>query len=147
MSLIRRSLIWFGLLTATFSIVGVLRQSFVLPTARGGVNVRITNPDQVVISKPAELVVFTLTLQNSGSESVVITGCEVGCTCTTPVGLPLTLAANSECNLSFKLKANDHEGSVARQEIRVYTMPPAPDLFAIVVSRVEAQSPVTLISE
>lgn len=141
MSLIRQSLIWFGLLFITFCIVAGLRQLVVVPAVKRGYDVRILNPDQVVIAKPSEVVVFAVKLQNSGSESVAITGCEAGCSCTTPLDLPVTLAANSECILSFELTAAEFDGSDVHQEIHIYTMPPIPGLVASVRSRVETISP------
>ena len=112
----------------------------VVPAAEQGPAVRVINPDQVIVTKPSEVIQFTVTLRNSGAYPVAITGCEAGCSCTTPVGLPVTLAENSEYNLSFKLKAGDIEGSTIDQEIRIYTMPPIPNLVANVVSKVETSS-------
>jgi|GEM_PF-4973267 len=143
MSSIRRTLTWFGLLVMTFGIVAGLRQLVVVPTAHAEFGVRIVNPEQAIVTKPSEVVVFKLTLQNSGSESVVITGCEVGCSCTTPASLPVALPAHSDCNLSFQLTGSNMEGSVVRQQIRIYTVPPIPDLVATVVSQVETPSRMT----
>ena len=145
MSSIRRSLIWLGLLIIAVCIVAGLRQLIVVPAVKRGYDVRILNPDQVVIAKPSEVVVFAVKLQNSGSESVAITGCEVGCSCTTPQDLPVTLPANSECILSFGLTGAEFGGSDVHQEIRIYTMPPIPGLVASVISRVESISPPTSI--
>ncbi len=147
MSTLRRILSWFGAILATLCIVASLRHLIVVPTAEQGSVVRILNPDQVVVAKPSEVLGFTLTLRNSGSDPVEVTGCEAGCSCTTPVGLPLTLNGNSDCNLSFQLKAGNIEGSVVHQEIRVYTVPPIPDLVANVISQVETRSPTTAVPE
>lgn len=141
MSSLRQILTWIGLSVATLCIVVSIQRFIVVPAAEQGGGVRIMNPEQVLVAEPFEVIVFSVTLRNSGSHPVEVTGCEAGCSCTTPVGLPVTLAANSECNLSFKLTAGDIKQPVVRQEIRIYTVPPIPNLVANVISRIETSSP------
>ena len=125
-----------GSLFAALAIVFAIRGLIVAPAVQADAAVRILNADQTVTARPLESVRFQITLENCGEESIVVTGCEVGCRCTTPVNLPLTLPGNSKCDLSFCLSVGDTVGSTVNQTIRIYTMPPIPNLVANVTSQV-----------
>jgi hypothetical protein len=132
-----------GTVIGAVGIIAGLRHWVVGPAAMPPAGIHIANPVIRLDIGPSEVIEFTVHLVNTGNETILVTGCDTGCDCTVPQDLPIPLQPRSERALTFTVEAGGTAGAVTSQRIRLYTVPPIPNLVVRLDVHVDDTLPVS----